>query len=174
MAAAVCRGRKMAIRKNNAGFTLMEMVVVLAILGTAIASFHGIFINNWTALDTFSVRANLSQEMDDIVDTISYDARNAQRGLMDIATDQKSVVFSTPNLSLWTTASYTMAQDGTLTMVRSTADGDVQTRILSRNVDYANSTFNNNSNFTINLELTNDVFGRPITIDTSTEIFARN
>ncbi len=148
------------------GFTLVELVTVVAIIGISSAIFFSVFLLNWTALDGDIERTNLWQDANEIIDRISLDVRIATA--IDVSADGKTL---------------TLTQGGGDVVYSFTSDGrclytsDATTEVLSEDVNYDGSLFEENeahTSVTVTLDLQKDVLGRNVEVATSTEVYSRN
>ena len=158
----------MKMRAHTKGFTLVEIVMVLAILGVAMLSFYTVFFMNWQAFDSTVSQADFNQDLDGIVDRIALDGRHAaQIILTNTATTQQAAFVDINSTMLGT---YTLQNNGVLTLT--TPNGN---QVLSDKLDFNNSNFSQQGkSILVKLTLTNSVFGRPVNLTSSTEIFQRN
>ncbi len=153
-------------RRRTAGFTLVEMITVLAIFGIGSALFYATFMNNWRVLDDQLVRVNLWQDANSIVGSVSGNGRGTRT--MSVFEDSVS---KTVNLELYDSSSivYTMTSNGRLEMTKGGA-----TVLLTDRVDFSHSSFEsfqNSLKFTLTLQ--DESFGRIILVETSTQVFPR-
>ena len=148
------------------GFTLVEMITVLAIFGIGSALFYTTFVNNWRILDDQLVRVNLWHDANSIVGSVSGNGRGART--ISLFEDPVS---KTATLELYDTSIvvYTMSSNGRLVMTKGGA-----TELLTDRVDFTLSSFESFQNsLKFILVLQDDSFGRKITATTSTQIFPR-
>src|SRR5277367_2658279 len=105
-------------RKNKKGFTLAEMVVVLAVIGIFISFFYTLFFLNWGACEQLIARADLGQDMDATIDQIELDGRLAHDIVVTNTNNSSQAVFN--NSAGVPISTYTMSNNGQLTMTRGT------------------------------------------------------
>lgn len=158
------------------GFTLVEIVTVLVIIGIGMTLFYSVFFLNWFAVNSYIARADLWQEMDAAIDQISLDARLANDIVLTQSGTQKNVNFletdpvtrSSKNLS-----EYLLDSSGKLQVRRGTA---TLPSLISDHVNFAKSSFTLPSfrDLKVDLTLNDDVLGKTIEINSSTEIYRRN
>lgn len=147
------------------GFTLVEIITVLAIIGVGIGLFYSVFLLNWFSYDREIVFTNLWTEMSEIIQRISFDARFANN--MNLVND-KEVIFSFFENS---SVTYTMTPAGILQRVD---DGGIST-ILSQNLLYSNSSFVIEGGYLkMNLTLVDKTFRGDVVVKTSTKVCPRN
>lgn len=157
---------RMAPGRCLQGFSLVELLTSIVIIGVLIAIFYSVFILNWKTMEDYSVRSELWQDMDVIIDQVTLDARESAQ--INVSADQKNV--SLLNRQSVVIATYAFTAGG---MCQATRSGVTTT--LSNSLDYALSTFRKNGeSLVVNVVLTGDVLGRGVTIDASTEIYPRN
>lgn len=154
---------------TNTGFTLMETITVLMIIGVLGSVFYTVFVTNWFAFEDRIARANLWHEANEIVETMTADGRSAQ--MIDVFTDgagNKSAVLS-DSLDQ-TLVTYLITAEGRFQMNK---NGVVKT--LSEHINPNQSDFTKEGRgLRVQLAMSELIFKRTITIGTSTEIFPRN
>ncbi len=157
---------------GKSAFTLVEMLVVIVIIGTAISIFYSTLFLYWPAFDEFVTRINLWEESDKIIEIISPEVR----ALHDITIEnEKKVTLSDKDNT--TIAAYIIDASGAF-IVRKSGSGDV---VLSNSLDLNGSSFGENiegssgkKTLVVNLALSEQGLRRRVRIATSTEIMPRN
>jgi len=150
--------------KSLQGFTLIEIITVVAIIGIGAGLFYSLFLMGWSAFDSELTRVNLWQELTEIIQQVSFDARAAQS--MNFV-DDKEITFS--------------FFDGNSTTYKITLDGEFQqirggnTTVFSYNVAYNNSSFGRvGDSLKMNLTLVERTLRGEVVARTSTKICPRN
>lgn len=157
---------RMTPGRSVRGFSLVELLTSIVIVGVLISVFYSVFILNWKAMEDYSVRSGLWQDMDVIIDQITLDARESAQ--INVSADQKDV--SMLNRQSAVIAAYAFTAGGMCQVTRSGV-----TTTLTNSLDYALSTFRKNGeSLVVNVVLSGDVLGREVSIDASTEIYPRN
>jgi len=154
--------------KSTRGFSLVEMLCSVIILGILVAVFYSVFLSNWKVMEEYSTRAALWQDMDVIIDQFTDNARQASS--FEVSVDKKEARFFNRGVLALT---YNLRANGSCDV---TPTGGAATTLTDR-VDFTRSTFDNTNegrSLVINLALTDQVFERGVTIETSTEIYPRN
>jgi prepilin-type N-terminal cleavage/methylation domain-containing protein len=155
-----CLGRK--------AFTLVEMVTVMAIVGISMGIFYAVFFLNWQALDQYIASADMGQELTQIVDKVSDDARFSKQIIITTSTGGSETRFIDP--AGQPLGSYIMRQNGEFAIRR----GDKE-QVLTNRLDFANSRFEHNGkSVLVTLALSDDILGRRFNLASQTEIFPRN
>ncbi len=154
------------------GFTLVEMMAVLAIVGVLIGVFYLVWLSNWEMMENQMARADLWDEARDIIERISFDSRQSRR----IVLAGVGTALVTVNLQDRLGAS--------LAMYRFSNTGQVDYRRapnqnfipLSVNLDLANSQIVQPGNFSLYLKLSmvDRAFNQPIRIEAASEMVPRN
>lgn len=153
------------MRRLHSAFTLVESVVVLAILSITIALFYSLFVVNWIALERQISLVDLEAQADMILERMSAEAQPAAS--FTVAGDGKAITLTLLDA---TNIVYTLANGGTLT--RSDSVGNM---LLAQNVDYAASSFTNQGNyFEANLTFNADVMGNNVVLNVATQVIPRN
>jgi prepilin-type N-terminal cleavage/methylation domain-containing protein len=146
------------------GFTLVEIIVVLVIIGIGMSLFYSVLFMNWTSLEKQTCLVDLQMEADNIINMISSDGRGSRQILVN--PDGKGVTFNYPTWAPAPTIVYSLTPQGQITK-----DGNV----ISSNIDFNNSNFSKSlSALVINLLLQDTVFGRRVTLPVSTQVYPRN
>lgn len=147
-------------------FTLIELMTVLVVIGIGMVMFYSTFFINWASFDNQIARTNLWQEINEIMNIISFDGKYAKA--MDVSEDGSSVTFTFPDNSQ---AVYSITPQGTLEVTKAGI-----TNVLSQNIYVANSSFAEDTNsLVVNLALQQkEVFGQIVAAKTSTKIYPRN
>ena len=154
---------------NRKGFTLVELLTVVIIIGIASGIFYSVFALNWKAMDGFMSRANLWQEINVILDDMRFYGRQSASMTITNSGTTKSVVLT--GLDGLMTATYSMDQNGEFRVI----DKIGRNEVLSRNVDFAKSQFGSDVHaLEVEVALIDDNFGQKIHARSSTEIFLRN
>ena len=155
-------------RENQSGFTLIEMMTVLAMIAVGMAVFYSVFILNWQAFDHHITRSNLWQEMDFIVDNLTLKGRLSRQINVSANSSAQTVTFmDAAGLPM---AVYSMQNTGQFSISKG---GNVET--VSQHLDFTNSSFaGRGRGLVITLALQDDVMGQAINIATSTEVYPRN
>jgi prepilin-type N-terminal cleavage/methylation domain-containing protein len=146
------------------GLTIMELLVVVAIVGIVSALFYSVFYLNWFSFDRCVTRINLCEEARIIADRVSFQVRSAK----DInLVNNKSVVLEFVDGSSTT---YTITDSGQFQV---TDAGN--SFVLSSKVDFQVSYFRLDfSALVFYLVLKDEVFGKPIEVKTVVEVMPRN
>lgn len=159
----------MKLNFNKKGVSLVEMLVVVVIVGIAMATFYLVFLKNWEAFDILITRANLAQELDTVVDKIIYDARGSQT--INIV-NPKEVRFVDPSNIART---YRFNQNPPQVQL---LQGNNPSIILSNSLDFANSSFSNvgtnSKTIQVQLSLLENIFGKNINVQSSFQVYRRN
>jgi len=152
--------------RRKVGFTLVELIAVLAIIGTGASLFFSTFLLNWEYFEKEVVRVNLQQEATEILAKLCSEVRFAQS--VDISADSKTLTISYPTGN---SIVYTFTSSGQLQRTEGTT-----TTIVCEDIDYNNSSFTqgDSNSLIINLKLIEDVFGESVNIVVSTQLFPRN
>ena len=152
--------------RRKGGFTLVELIAVLAIIGTGASLFFSTFLLNWEYFEKEVARVNLQQEVTEILAKLCSEVRFAQS--VDISADSKTLTIFYPTGN---SIVYTFTSSGQLQRTE-----DTTTTIVCENIDYNNSSFTqgDSNSLIINLKLKEDVFGESVDILVSTQLFPRN
>ena len=138
-------------KSYTAGFTLVEMLSVIAITMIMGSLFYTTFIMNWQGLDDGLNQTELWTEADMIADDMTYYGRAGKQ--FDVSSDSKSVTIIYPDLAQ--NISYTITSTPTGgQLARVTASGET---VLSYYVSYPNTSFTLDSlnTLVVNLQLQN-------------------
>jgi len=155
---------------NKKGFTLVETITVLAIVGIFIAFFYTLYFLNWQACDQFIAYADFGQDMDQIIDQIGQDGRNATTIKITInsPTTQQVECLDTNGNPIST---YTMTNTGVFTITNAQNNQN----IITQKLDFANSAFVMDGNaIQVKLRLADQIFGHTVFLNSETEIYPRN
>ncbi len=157
--------------RNQRGFTLTEIILVLVIFAIGFGLFNSVFINNWFAYEDRIKRANLWSEANLFFEDMSFEGRNSR--LIEIANgpDSKTVTFTSTDSPPVLTV-FTLTSAGTMSRARGNMSKDYGTH-----ADFAACDFSfgiDRKDVLVNLKLKDTIFTRDIHITTSTEIMARN
>ena len=159
-------------RESQSGFTLIEMMTVLAMITVGIALFYSVFILNWQAFDHHITRSNLWQEMDLIVDNLTLEGRLSRQ--INVSVDSSAQTVTFVDAAGLTMAVYSMQNTGQFLISKG-----VNVETVSQHLDFTNSSFKKTDaglgrGLVITLALKDDVMGQAINITTSTEVYPRN
>ncbi len=155
---------------NPRGTSLVEVLMAVIIFGICVGIFYSVFYLNWQAFDRYIAKADFSQELDRIVDSIALDARFAQRIEVPAtaAGEDKTATMMAPDGTA--VATYSMMNDGRMMLSR---QGVVS--LLTDKLDFPVSDFDQDGNaVTVKVGLIDQLFGRTVTLDAATEIYPRN
>ncbi|MCA9407975.1 MAG: prepilin-type N-terminal cleavage/methylation domain-containing protein [Candidatus Omnitrophica bacterium] len=153
--------------KSIEGFTLVEMIVVLLIFGVGMAAFSLTLSTYWTATDTHVKRSDIYQELNTIIERVSFDGRSAQ--IIDVVNSKNTIfIDDTGNIivqyKITSSDEFQQIPNGTGTPI-----------VLSKAIDAAQSGFiDTGKGILLDIHMKDDSFGKPINISTQTEIFPRN
>jgi len=159
---------------NKNGFSIVEIITVLAIIGVFIAFFYTLLFLNWEACNRFLAQADFGQDMDTAIDAIANDARLSKDFNISNTASSVQVVFNDVNENPIST--YVMYSNGEMTETRP----GLSSVILTENLNYANSNFVssaiNPGNLVVNISMIdqNQLFGHPIILNSQTELYPRN
>lgn len=155
--------------RSKRGFTLTEIVAVLAIITVGIGLLHSVFVTNWSAYEDRIKRANLWSQAGRCFEQMSIDARNASRINIINTLGTKTVSLTNPAATNPVTT-YEIKDTGILSRTHNNT-----VEVISTNTVFANSGFQQNGpNLAVTLELQDSVFNRNITITAETEVLLRN
>ena len=161
------KGRRKKSLMSMAGFTLVEIIAVLAIIGIGISLFYTVLYVNWTSFEKQLSLIDLQMEADMILERIVFDGKVANQ--FAVTPDQKSVTLSFLD---GTNTIYTLTPAGGITQFDSVR-GSVFT--IAQNIDYNQSSFQSQGNyFNTTLVSVADVLGRRVELNVATQIMPRN
>ena len=157
--------------------TLVELLTVVVILGITIGVFHLVFVTNWQSFQERTSQADLWQEANNIIETMSREIRSAKQLQFsdDDDTNSHSVTLFDLNGQ---TLTFVMrpgsnGKTGEFVMVKQGKNPQV----LSNNLDLAGCDFSQNSGskrLSVTLTLQEPVFWRMVRVNTSSEVVLRN
>ena len=152
--------------KNKKGFSLLEVMTTVMILGISVGLFYTTFYYNWLTMDTYATRSNLMQEMDQILDFVTDKVRQAQSVSIPI-TDPKTV-----NLTPSSLGSFSYTANGLFTF--QPAGGTAQN--LSYSVDPSNTIFTKGASgdLTVQLTLKQPTSGKNAILSSTVQVYPRN
>ncbi len=154
------------MRRPASGFTLVELLTVVVILGILISFFYTTFFSSWAEMDNYATRSNLWQDMNRVMDKVTVQARQAKG--ITVASDGRSVVLVDSFGSNFATFAFNVAGELTLTQ-----PGSVE--LLTDRVDVGLSSFSKNSEaLVVKMVLADMLAMRRVQIETTTEVFPRN
>lgn len=155
---------------NQKGFSLVELVTVLAIVGVVSGILYTVFFMNWQAFDMNIAQADLGAEYEQAVETIVNDSRFARQiNVTKAATNYSATFIGQDGLNFGT---YTIKNNGQLTLKRSDTSPEI---VLTSKLDYAQSEFKKNgSALRMTLAFTDQVFTRPVSLKSSVDVYPRN
>lgn len=157
------------ILKSNGGFTLIETVTVLAIMAVLSAVFYLVFMTNAVAFDDRLARANMWQQANEIMETLTADGRLSQDITVVVNGDGSQSAQLVDGLSQ-PLATYTITVDGRLTQLKNGV-----TKVLSDKINVAQSNFvEQGEGLRFQLAMQEPLFRRVANIQTSTEVYPRN
>lgn len=168
---------------NRRGFSLIEMVTVLAVVGTLVGVIYSVFITNGQNFQDQITRADLLQEANLIFEQMTDDARAAKRfdintGTTDGGDQQKSVAIIDFDDNEVRYVITELSADRTIIErqpIGDDPDNLPPAQLLSDQVVIDTSDFVADGNsLTINLALASNTFHRQVQVLASTEIYSRN
>ena len=148
------------------GFTLIEIVVVLAIIGIAIGLFYSIFYLNWSSFEKQLALVDLGQEADKIMEMISLDGRLVTN--IQVSEGNKITTLTLMDLegNIIDIITYTITEKGQIQR---------NEEVLSENIEFDDSLFRRvGSSLVVELLLQDYVFGQDVQLPIETQIFPRN
>jgi len=156
--------------KRNKGITLVELVMALAILGVTVSILYMVFFSNWRAYEDRIARANLWTEANEIMETMTMDGRVAHQINVSQQQDGSFVTTFVDTLDQ-PIATYVMTDDGRFQVAR--AQGEFRT--ISEYLVLERSSFiKDGESLNMTLALQDNVFGKPVGVQTAIEIYPRN
>lgn len=155
---------------KSRGFSLVELVVVLVIVGIGGTMFFSVFYTNWNGFDTCIMSVNLQQELDDIFENITQDGRLCNTFVITENASSKTVELfdhaDVPN----SIASYTILDTGDFTIDRGSG-----ARLMSKSIDFVNSKFEDKDDYlVIELALRQQGMNGEINVKGAVQIYPRN
>lgn len=147
------------------GFSLVEIVTVLAVIGIGIGLFYSVFFLNWSLFEKQLTLVDLGQEADRIMEMISFDARVANQ--INVSPDKRTAtfIFRDINGNIVNIITYTLILPDQIQRGN---------QILSENIDFADSSFEEVGNsLVVELLLEDDVFGQSVNLPVKTQVFSR-
>ena len=153
--------------RSRSGFSLIEMITVLAILGTTVGVFYTTWMTNWKSVEEHQARANLWYDSSQIIDSLTRDGRVAsQIVVQDVG---KTVVLQDKDGV--TLVIYAITGAGEMRLISPVAG----LSILSTSVDPVLSNFEKiGFSLKLNLFLEETVLSGLVQIQTSAEVYPRN
>jgi hypothetical protein len=152
---------------SRRGGSLVEVLTALFISGVFMGAIYFIFMINHEASQNYIVRADLSQEMNKIVDQVVSRARGARMVAAADTTDQKTATLQLPGSGM---LEFQIMRNGHMIMI----DAEGQ-EVLSERVDFERSDFIvNGKSLLVKIVLVDAVLNRQVSLASSTEIFPRN
>jgi prepilin-type N-terminal cleavage/methylation domain-containing protein len=155
---------KHRLSENKKGFSLVELLTVVIIIGISIGLFYTTFYYNWLTMNTYTARADLMQEMDQVIDVVTEKVREAD----------DFTISTSPTLS-----TVTLSPSGQVLSFDSTGQFLFQNgpsiQNLSYSVDSANSSFTSDTG-ALNLQLTlrEPTPGQDAILSTFIQVYPRN
>jgi len=163
------------IKKKHQGVTFVEILVVLVMLSVLIGVFYTFFFSNWKAYEERIARADMWQQADETVESISQLARQATSFTVSETTDEKTILINN-DFNVDAEAIYKIKKNGAMEYFNNAAGSGVPT-VLAENINFDLSTFErtvDNAGLLVKLVLEENVLGRVVDITTSTEVYLRN
>ena len=159
-------------RIRKSGFTLVELVIVVVVLAVVSGVIFTVLGTNWSAYDDQNVRSDLLLDANEILESITDQARAAGGFSLEGGTTKKSVSILDEAGNML--VRYDVDKRGNSADLKMTHDGANFT-LLSDHVDFDKTIFAvTGSTLTITLALKEDTFKRPIETIVRTEIYSRN
>lgn len=150
------------------GFTLVELITVLVIIGIGIGLFYAVLFVNWNAYETHLTLIDLQMDADTIIEMISFDGKYARQ--ITVSGNWKSVTFQFPDPAAEPAITYSFIMPNQLQKTVSS-----NTAVISSYVVFADSSFRPLGNLLeVNLVLADAVFGKKVRLRDTTQIFPRN
>lgn len=160
-------------RPAQQGFTLTEMIVVVAILAIGMGIFYGVYLVNWSSLDQEITRANMWQDLNKALEGISYETRHAQR--IDVTRDSTGNTATLRDQTGFVLMEYTITDAGEFILdpLGSAAGGPAE--VLLDNVVFDESALELlNEDLLVTLTLRGDFVGKFFDVTATTEVYPRN
>lgn len=149
------------------GFTIVEIITVLAIIGIGMGLFYSVFFVNWSSFEKQLTLIDLQMEADNIIEMLSFDAKFARQFTV---TNGKQIDFSFCDPTNNTPLTYALTTPGEIQKTQGST-----TQVISEYIDYNNSSFTRTGDYLqVDLRLRDDVLGREVELDISTQISPRN
>ncbi len=156
----------MRARINKRGFTLLEILVVIAMLGVVSGVIYTVWYTNWISSEDRISRASMWEEANIIIETLTADVRYSK----DIIITGGNKIASINNSLGVLVATYTITAGGKFQLTK----GGV-TQDLSSHINVSRSSFTSQGRgLRLQLGLDYPLYNRILTIDTATEVFPRN
>lgn len=154
--------------RSPKGVSLFEVLIVVLLTGLGMALFSTVFVNNWFAYENRIVHANLMNEANTVLDTMTAEGRlSRQIDLGGSASQRTATFYSGLDGS---TSVLTLFNDGRVTFAKSGA-----TKTLTTHLDLANSSLTSNArSLQVRLALTDIAGTRPVRVSGETEVLPRN
>lgn len=161
------KGRRKKSLMSLAGFTLVEIIAVLAIIGIGIGLFYTVLYVNWTSFEQQLSLIDLQMEADMILERIVFDGKFANQ--FAVTSDQKSVTLSFLD---GTNVIYTLTPTGGITRFDS---GSGSLFVIAQNIDFTPSSFQSQGNYLqTTLTFVADILGNRVELNVATQIMPRN
>lgn len=148
------------------GFSLVELITVLAILGTGLSVFYSVFFINWSSLEEQIRMVDLQMDADRIIETVAFDSKIAKGIVVDNTGKLATINFLSGN-----SVNYSFTPQGNFMR-----EFNATTTVISNNIDFTNSSFVQDiDSLLVNLTLMDNVLGRRrIELEVSSRFFPRN
>lgn len=151
----------------HCGFSLVEMLSVLAILGVAAGIFHTTWMTNWKSVEEHQARADLWYDSNQIIEQLTSDGRFAWR--VNVEDFGKTVSLSNRSGTIY--ATYMITDIGEMRVIKPDEDD----LILSTRVNVDLSVFERTGfSLRLSLFLEDSVLSGLVTVETSAEVYPRN
>lgn len=146
------------------GFSLIEVMVVMIIIVIGLGLFYSVFYINTASFDNQVTRVNSWEEVNDILDRISKDIKNAYKVILE---DDKNIVLRFIDDE---DIKYSITDNGQIQILKETGVYN-----LASNINYEESFFREDlSAIVINVVIEDNVLGKKIKIKGVTEVIPRN